>query len=254
MTTYQDVVAANLAALAFAFTEAAGNFAPYIGAGNLVVTPTVDYRQGGPTGASSYGVNVRVGAKLTYTYAQVFFPPATTEVWVKLSTVTPAANLRLWSTGDDTANGVEFYVTPTSHLHLTGPGRYDVDTGITWPDTNWHLLQFASSQGNTLQTIGFDGVVRYQSSPGTPNAPSPNTLTLGGSSGVVETTATLFAWPAVYLYAMNPAQMASSFIAATNPTAALSGTLSGGGVAPGAVSDQLATLLKYVSATYQNTP
>jgi hypothetical protein len=243
------VVQANAAALAFAFTEASGDFAPYIGGGNLVVTPTVDYRQTGPAG-TDFATNLHVGSKLTYTFAAILQPPVTTEMWVKVSSITPAANLRLFSTGNDTANGVEIYLTTAGHIRLAGPGQFDIDTGLLWPDTSWHLLQLASNTNQTLRTIGIDGIVRYQASPGTSNAPSPNVLTLGGSSGVTETQATLFAWPALYLYEMSPSNMRATFIAITNPAAALGGTVSGGGATSGSTLDLLNQILAAVRKTF----
>jgi hypothetical protein len=249
MTTYQDVVQANLAALAFACTEASGDLVPYIGAGNFVATGVSDYRQPGPIG-TDFAVNLHVGAKFTYTFSQGLVPPVTTEVWVKLSTVTPASNTRIWSTGTDTANGIEFYVTTTGHLHLTGPGQFDQDIGLVWPDTNWHLLQLASVTNGAVRSVGFDGVVRYQANPGTANAESPHIWTLGGSAGVTETSPTEFAWPAFYLYAMDAANMAATFVAITDPAGALGGTVTGGSSAPGGNSAILAEILAAVKKTY----
>jgi hypothetical protein len=249
VTTYQDVIAANQAALAFAFVEAAGDFAPYIGAGHFVVTPVVTHQVAGPAG-TDFGVNVLVGGKITYTFAATFFPPITTEVWVKLSSITPAANLRIFSTGNDSANGVELYLNPTSHLHLTAPGAYDVDTGIVWPDTNWHLLQLASGISAGLETVALDGIIHYNHNPGTANAPVPNVLTLGGSSITAETQATEFAWPAVYLYAMTPANMAATFAALSNPAAALAGTVTGGAATPASSLAILNQILAAVRKVY----
>lgn len=249
MTTYQDVVAANQSVLAYSLTEAAGNFAPFIGAGALVAQAPITYRQAGPAG-SDFAIQIGVGGKATYTFAVQPTPPFTTEVWVKMTNLAPAANLRIWSTGNDTANGVEFYMTPTAHLHLTGPGVFDIDTGIVWPDLNWHLLHLASSLASAIRTVALDGIVRYQANPGVATLPTPDVVTFGGSSGVNETQATSFAWPAFYLYAMSPANMASTFQAIASPAGALAGTVSGGAATPTATATLLQQILDSVRKIY----
>lgn len=254
MSVYQDVVAANLALAAWALTEASGlAFVPYIGGSNLVGSGAFDYQQAGPAG-TDFGLRSHVGAKTTLTFVTVVNPPVTTECWIKVSNITPAATCYLIKTGNNGVNGIGFYLATNGHLHLELGGVQDIDTLITWPDTNWHLLQLASSQLGQIETVGFDGVVRYRSGTSTPTAPTPNTLTFTGSSANTATQLVTIAWPAFYAYEMSPANMAATYLALTNPTAALVSTVTGGGAQAGAPSDALSKILSYVSRTYQNAP
>lgn len=254
MSVYQDVIVAARALAAWALTEAAGAaFVPFIGGSNLVGTGAFNYRQAGPAG-TDFGLGLQVGSKLTLTFAAVVQPPVTTELWVKMSTVTPATLTFPYYFGASSGNGSGVYIATNGHVHLLYGGRVDTDTGLIWPDTNWHLLQVAANSGGNTTTIAIDGVVRWRASPIVPNAPVPNVMTIGGDSANTTPTALQVAWPAFYAYEMSPGNMASTYQAVTNPAAALPGTVSGGGAAPGAPVDLLTQILKAFTTDLRNTP
>lgn len=249
MTTYQDVITANKASLAYALTEAAGNFAPYIGAGALVATAVIDYQQVGPAG-TDFGINFHAAAKATYTFAATLSPPTTFELWVKMSTVTPANHV-LWSTGTPGTNGLDMYMTNTGHLHVSGGGSWDIDTGYVWPDLNWHLLQFISTRGSQdVDTVAIDGVIRWQTPVPVGLAPTPNVLTIGGGPAAGAVVPFLVAWPALYLYPLNPGELAATDTAITDPAGALGQTLTGGGSVSGSDRDLLLQILAAVHKTW----
>jgi hypothetical protein len=75
-------------------------------------------------------------------------------------------------------------------------------------------------------------------------------LTYAGHSGAGAATVLSFAWPALYLYAMDAGELASTFVALTDPQAALATTLTRGGNAPGSTSALLAEILAAVKKTY----
>jgi hypothetical protein len=250
VSTYQDVVSADNALAAWALTEASGlAFVPYIGGSNLVGSGTFTYQQTGPF-AASFGLQFAVGAKATLTFATVVNPPVTVEAWVKLSSATPSSPQFLWGTGNGAANGVQPYVSTAGHIRIQLGGVQDTDTGVIWPDTNWHLVEVASSSSLNVLTLMLDGVVRWRQQLGTAGAPSPNTLTFFGHSGAGSGIVATLAMPAFYAYEYTAAQAAATFLAATNPNAALGATLSGGGINQALAQTTLDLILASVRKTY----
>jgi hypothetical protein len=229
MSTYQDVVIANHAAAAWALTEAAGlAFAPYIGGSNLVGTGGFLYRQAGPF-AAAFGLHENVGAKLTLTFVSVVQPPVTWDCWFKLPSATPAALEVLFYAGNSAANGSGVYVATNGHIHVLHGTIVDVDTGLLWPDNQWHLLQrIASADGRTVG-LALDGVIRYRAFLAAPVAPAPNVLVFGGDSGAGSAVAIDVAMPAFYPFELGAGQAAATFQAATDPNGALGNTLTGAG-------------------------
>jgi len=210
LSTYQDVVLANQALAAWALTEAAGTtFVPYIGGSNLIGTGAFDYQQSGPF-AASFGLRGHVAAKLTLTFVTVVNPPVTRECWFRLPSATPTNLQILFYTGNANTNGSGLYVATNGHIH---------------------------------ETLAIDGVVRWRATPATANAPSPNALIFMADSSTTTNNLVTVAMPAFYPYELSPPQLASTFLASTNPDAALGLTLSGG-------SDLLAQILASVRRTY----
>lgn len=247
MSTYQDVVQANHAAAAWALTEAAGTtFVPYIGGSNLVGAGGFAYRQTGPF-AAAYGLHLNAAAKLTLTFVTVVQPPVTWDCWFKLASATPALLLVLMYAGASATNGSGIYVATNGHIHVLHGTIVDVDTGLLWPDTNWHLLQrIASADGRTVG-VAIDGVIRYRAFLAAPIAPTPNTLVFGGDSAAGASVALDVAMPAFYPFELGAGEVAATFQGATDPNGALGNTLTGAGA-------QLQTILNYVSRTYTNAP
>lgn len=254
MSTYQDVITSAKALAAWALTESSGTtFAPYISGSNLVGSGTFSYRVTGPfTGA--FGLHLNVGAKVTLTFLAVVNPPVTVEGWFRLPTNPPTSLTQLWSTGTSASNGDGMYVATNGHIHNLRGGRADTDTLLVWPDTNWHLVQYAANANGALSSIALDGVVRWRAQPAQPNAPSPNILTYGGDQAAGAATALELAMPAFYAYELDPGQLAASFTAATNPDGAIGATITGGGIALASNALDLSAILAAVRHTYVNAP
>lgn len=250
MSTYQDVVAANNALAAWALTEAAGlAFAPYIGGSGLVGSGVFDYQQAGPF-AASFGLRSHVGAKTTLTFTAVVNPPVTTEGWYKFAALPPAAADIFFGTGSGAANGVQPYLSTANEIHIQLGGVTDVNTHVAWPSTGWHLLQIASSQIGAILTMAIDGVVRWRNTTATANTPAPNTLVFTGDAVASATVATLLAFPAFYATELTPTQLYATFLAATNPTAALPLTVTQGASSGGSTLDLLNAILAAVRKTF----
>lgn len=207
LSTYEQSVADRGAILGWALDATSGTtFAPYLNTPqnvitttpNFVSTGTIDYSQADHT-ASASALNLHAGAKLTLTFTATVSPPFIIELWVKLPTTTPAANQVIFSTGTAGTNGIELYVTPTGLIRFDAGSRYDQSTGVFWPDTNWHRVDFESS-GAIHHIFELDNVELYQAD-NSPQAfiPSPNILVLGGQSGAGASSALQIAWPALYL-------------------------------------------------------
>jgi hypothetical protein len=243
MSTYQDVVLANQALAAWALTEPSGTtFVPYIGGSNLIGTNTFDYQQTGPF-AASFGLRGHVGAKLALAFVTVVNPPVTRECWFRLPSATPTNLQILFYTGNAGANGSGVYVATNGHIHVLHAGVTDVDTLLLWPDTNWHLIQLAANANGVTETLAIDGAVRWRATPATANAPAPNTLFFMADSSTTTNNLITVAMPAFYPTELSSQQLAASFLASTNPDAAMGVTLSGGG-------DLLAAILACVRKTF----
>jgi hypothetical protein len=250
VATYQDVVAANSALAAWSFTEASGlTFGPYIGGSNLVGTGAFDYQQAGPF-AASFGLRAHVGARASLVFVAQVVPPFTTEAWFKLASATPATLQILFYFGNTASNGSGLYVNTAGHIVVHGGGRFGLDTGILWPDTNWHQVQMIADQSGVFIGLGLDGLIRWRNGVPAPNSPSPNTLFFFGDSTITSPALCSVAMAALYAYSMSPGNLASSFLAATDPTAALAGTLTSGGSSSSAPSAILAEILASVKKTY----
>ena len=215
---------------------------PYIGGSNLIGTGAFDYQQSGPF-AASFGLRGHVAAKLTLTFVTVVNPPVTRECWFRLPSATPTNLQILFYTGNANTNGSGLYVATNGHIHVLHAGTADVDTALLWPDTAWHLIQLAANPNGVTETLAIDGVVRWRATPATANAPSPNALIFMADSSTTTNNLVTVAMPAFYPYELSPPQLASTFLASTNPDAALGLTLSGG-------SDLLAQILASVRRTY----
>lgn len=250
MATYQDVIAADNALAAWAFTEASGlDFAPYISAQHLTGRGTFLYRQAGPF-AAAFGLHFNVGADASFTFGLQINPPFSVEAWVRVVANPPAASAVIHYSGNSASNGSGVYIaSATSHLHLLLGGHADNDLGIIWPDTNWHLYQVAGAPDGSTETIGLDGVVRLRKPFSGAIAPSPDNMDFGGSNNQTAVTPIELAYPALYAYELSPAQMANHYLAATNPDAAIGNTLSGGAGLSGSNSDLLNKILAAVQKT-----
>jgi hypothetical protein len=249
VVTYQDVVAANGALAAWAFTEAAGlAFAPYIGGSGLVGTGTFAYQQAGPF-AASFGLQINTLSKTDLTFVATVQPPITTELWVKLASATPATRQHLYYVGNPGANGTGVDVATTGEIRFLQGGRADNALGIFWPDTLWHLVQLASAADGVTITLAIDGIVRVRRTVTISNAPAPNHLYFSGDSAAGNVVGETIAMGAFYPYELTPTQLRSSFIAASTPGAALATTLAGAGT----VLADAATILDEILAAVRKT-
>lgn len=233
MSTYQDVVLANGAVLAWALTESAGtDFVPYIGGTHLTgAGGGMSYRQTGPF-AGAFGLQVIAGDSLRYPFSQAVFPPFTTEVWTNFSTLTPASSQLIFYAGNQAANGSGLYLSTTGHLHWYAGGVFDVDLGA-YGHTGWNLVQVASPD-NTHAQIFINGIQTNSVTTAASTAPTPNGqgwMSDDSSYNSVETC--LLSYPAVYAKAFTANQAYASFVASTNPDLALQYILAGvGGTLP----------------------
>lgn len=250
MATIQDVITAEAPAAAWALTEAAGtDFVPYIGGSHLTGSGTFGYRTAGPVG-TDFGLQINAGAKVALGFVATVSTPDEIQVWVKLHTNPPPSDFQsIWHNGNWSANGTGLWVNHLSHVIFGQPGSANADTGFIWPDTAWHLVS-VSAQASNLITFSFDGRIVFQRNVATPIAPSPNTLYFGGDSGNGSLTVIGIAWPAFYAYAESAGQIASDFLAKTDPSNALFGTLTGGAGVAGSFTDTLAQVLASVRKTY----
>ncbi len=251
MTTYQDVVAANGALGAWALTEAAGGvFVPYLGGTNLAGGGVAVYRDAGPF-AASFGLRLAVGGRLRLPFATTVFPPVTNEAWFKLSVLPPVPYAYLLRAGTLAVNGNGWYVDPVAnHIIYTAPGFAPIDTGFVWPDLNWHLVDWSSSAGNVL-SLYFDGRIIWRQTVAGPSTPGPNVLgyACDGNADNAKQVTTI-AWPAFYPTELTPSAVYATFLAATNPVAALGYTLNGAGIQGTSDSTALAAILAAVRKTY----
>lgn len=251
-TTYQDVVRADSPLGSWALTEAAGlTFAPWISASNLVGTGTFLYRQAGPFPAS-FGLHLGAATQIHVVFLTTVQPPFTSQVWIKLDANPPASNGYLIKSGAS-PNGAGFYVKTDGHVHWEAGGVQDVDTGFSWPDLNWHLVTWVA-EATTVQSIYLDGAIVWRSTITAPAAPSPNVEAFAseGSGGTVNLLSTI-AYPTLYPYALSPAQVAATFLAATDPATALGGTINAGGATAGGSLDLLNQILAAVRRTFPTT-
>jgi len=254
VVTYQDVLRANGALGSWALTEAAGAvFAPWLGGTNLAGGGVTTYRDAGPF-AASFGLKLGVGGFLHLPFSTVVSPPVTQEAWFKLNALPVTSYELLLRAGVTGTNGNGFYVDPAAnHVIYTSISTGAVDTGVVWPDLNWHLFTWSSSSGNIL-SIYLDGVVRWRNGVATPSSPAPNTLGFGsdGSADNSHNIVTL-AYPTFYPTELSPSSVYATFLASTDPDSAMGYTTNGAGVAGTANSLLLNQILAAVQRTFPTT-
>lgn len=227
MSTYQDVVGANLPQVAWALVEASGNdHAPYVGQVHLTSSGTRLYQQAGPF-ANSLSIHFGGNGGLAATNPTVFNPPLTLEAWFKADAVTTGASRMLFYYGNNGANGFGAYIASgTPFVTLLHGGVAFGATTLQWPDTNWHLLQLVQNT-TTEQLVYLDGVLQVHNTMGAYAAPSTNLLFLQDATPT-NFFAGNIAMPAVYPWALSGSQAYASYLGSTNPNAALGLTLSQG--------------------------
>jgi hypothetical protein len=229
MSTYQDVVKANLAIAAWSLTEASGTtFAPYIGGSNLIGQAPLTYRAPGPV-AAGFSLGLGVGSFLHLPFVATLYPPVTDECWFKLASLTVTTYQLLFRLGVTGSNGTGWYVDTSRVLHWTSPGSTpnDVNTGFVWPDTAWHLCDWVA-EAPLINTFYFDGIPVARVNLNTSSSPSPNTIGYG-ADGVTDNVknALNVAWPAFYTIALSPTAIYANWLAASDPDAALNLTNTG---------------------------
>jgi hypothetical protein len=255
VVTYQDVVRANGALAAWALVEPSGaTFAPYIGGTSLTASGIVTYQDTGPF-VPSFGVKESVGGKIHLPFILTVAPPVTNECWIKLSALPVTTYELLIRAGSTGGNGNGFYVDPAAnHLIYTSTTTGAIDTGFVWPDTNWHLFTWSSSSGSVISAY-VDGSIVWRQGVTLPTAPSPNNIGYGcdantdSSKNVVSV-----AYPAFYPLELTPSSAYATFLAATDPGAALAYVTNAAGAGLQQVETQLQLVLGYVAKVFQNAP
>ncbi len=248
--TYQDVVRANGAIGSWALTEAAGtDFVPWLGGTHLTGAGAHTYQQAGPF-ATAFSLGFAIGSRLVLPLASVLFPPVTNEVWIKLSALAPVPYQLMLRSGTTAVSGSGLYLDTLNHLHWTGFGAVDIDTGFIWPNTNFHLLQWASGPNNYL-VIYFDGSQIFTTQTATPSAPTPNTLGyLCDSTADNSHVAGFVSYPTIYLRVLSASEAFATFLAATDPTAAMAYTVTGGGQLGAANAAELQLIFDLLHRTF----
>lgn len=252
MPTYQDVIVAEAPAGAWALTESSGlAFVPYIGGVSLAGSGTFSYRTTSPTDPFGFALHLNVGAKVSLAFTATVAAPDTWECWYKFS-LPLSADQYLFYNGHAGVNGNGFYIRHTdNHVIYIQGASVQTDTGVIWPDSNWHLIQ-AGAPSTSQVYLAFDGAIRYQQPSGNPAAPSPNTLYIGGESGTSAAVAFDISWPAFYAYALSPGEIAADYAAQSDPSGAIGATVTGG-LGAGSSSDVLARILAAVQRTFPTT-
>jgi hypothetical protein len=253
--TYQDVVNASIPYIAWALVEASGtDFAPYAGVDHLTGAGINLYQQSGPF-AASLSVHGNPGKLYNATnlpFNKWWFQ----EAWFNPDASTRAVNALLCYLGLATTNGWGAYLpTANNHIHVffASPSQ-DVDTGITLPANAWSLVQVGNLSGTTGEVdVAVNGVVVAQVNAANAKVAPTNGYGFGGDSVQTSGYTGRIAFPAVYLAQQTVRSLYSRFLAATDPDAAIGLGTVGPSVAP-SVSADVASLLAYVAATYQNTP
>ncbi len=248
--TYQDVVRANGGIGSWALTEAAGtDFVPWLGGTHITGAGAHTYRQAGPF-ATAFSLGFAIGSRLVLPLAAVLAPPVTNEAWIKLSALAPVPYQLMLRSGTTGVSGSGLYLDTLNHLHWTGFGAVDIDTGFIWPDTNFHLLQFASGPGNFLQ-LYFDGGSIFTTTTATPSAPTPNSIGyLCDSAADNSHVAGFVSYPTIYLRVLTPTEAFANFLAATDPAAAMAYTVTGGGELGAANALELQTIFDLLHRTF----
>jgi hypothetical protein len=218
-TSYQDVVRADFPWVSHAFTEAAGtDFAPWIGTQHLTSTGTLLYQQTGPF-ATAFALHLAAAATLRGAVPFGATGPLYVEVWVKLDVYPPTANQFIYFVGNAGGNGYGVFVDTTGALQIYAPPGAAVVTGAML-GSGWHLV----TQGGDVHgtpVLAVDGVIKWQGPTPTVVTPSPNQIGWGCDSSTAVARAISLAYPTVYLHAMLAPAVQASFLAATDPAAAL---------------------------------
>lgn len=228
MTTYQDVVRANSPLAGWALSEASGtDFVPWIGSLHATASGVLDYQQPGPF-ASALAVQLHVGATWRAVWPFQPTPIVWHECWFKFPNP-PSAQSALIETGNNSNTGFSVYVTTTSHIRYVELGKTDYDTGILWPDSNWHLLQVGNLDSSQAYVgVMLDGQLVWQQKTAGANSISPATVGfLTPGSGAAASIQGLIAYPALYATPISWLNLQATFTAATDPATALDFTLSG---------------------------
>lgn len=243
VTTYQDVVQANLPTAAWALTEASGtDYIPYYGNGHLLSSGTLDYRQTGPFG-SYYGLHLRVAATLRTTGITFMQAPTTVEFWAKLDAVPPGSTTLLWFWGSSGGTGTGIYVDNANHIFFYGPPAAAVDTGLLWT-AGWHLVQSGNPGASGGTSIALDGAIRWSHFvSGTGNG-SPDNMYFGSSGSGGAATALTVSMPAIYNSALTASLAKSTFLASTDPAAAMAYTITNGATQNDLLNQILASVRK----------
>lgn len=251
--TYQDVVRANGGVISWALVEAAGtDFAPWLDTTHLIGAGGHTYQQAGPF-PTAFSLGFAIGASLQWPIGNLLFPPVTTEVWIKLSALAPVPYQLMIRAGATAVSGSGIYLDTLNHLHWTGFGAADIDTGFVWPDTNWHLLQWASGPGNAL-VLYFDGGTIFTGQSGTPSPAAPNTMGfLCDGSADNAHVAGFVSYPTLYLRMLSATEAFATFLAATDPTSAMAYTGTGGGQLGTVNAAVLEQILAAVRKTWPTT-
>lgn len=225
MSTYQDVVAANLARYAWALTEAAGtDFPPYIGAAHLTGSGTLLYQQSGPF-ATSLALHLATNARLVTPAGVVASQPTTLETWLSIDTYPPSAAVAAFYWGNSGANGVGVLIQTNGNIGYYVPPNAVIDTGVPF-GSGWHLIQLGNLAPTGSQVaIARDGIIVWQATSAAQVAANPNQVAFGSTPVANAGAALKLAFPAIYNQAITPQLALSSYLASTDPDSAMGYTL-----------------------------
>lgn len=254
MTTYQNVVAANLPFAAWSFTEAAGvDFAPYNGFLHLTGSAaTFLYQQAGPF-ATSFGLHIPSGTWIDHPLAGTLGLSNWWECWYKFDAYPPPIATYLFYNGNAALNGNGVYVATNGHLHFQSNAQ-DVDTGVEI-GAGWHLVQTGQSpaQSNSIMML-LDGRLIFQQVPAANAAAAPATFTISNDSRHAAISPLSIAMAARYTSDRTLGQLSATFLAKTDPQAALGLAVTGGAGLATADNALLLDIQGGLFATFKNTP
>jgi len=223
--TYQDVVRANGPFASWAFTETSGlDFVPWIGGAHLTGHNAFLYQQTGPF-AGAFALTANTTGYLTLPFPGGGVAPWTVEFWLKLGAYPPAATVKPAHSGNQTTpNGAGFYILTSGVWHFQVIPVSDTTLTALTPNTGWHLVQYGHTDATgTSLFLAIDGqIVSTRTLVGLTAANPQSWGFLADAVGALPCTSASISYPAVYPSVFTAPNLLSTFLAATDPTSALS--------------------------------
>lgn len=221
MSTYQDVIAANKAMWAWAFTESSGtDFAPYVGVQHATGHNTFLYQQAGPFAASE-SIQGNTTGYVTVPFPSTLFTPFYFEFWAKLSVAPPVADISLSRSGNATLNGAGYYIHTDGHIHFQVPTQRDNDTGYV-VNNAWHLYTYGHDSIGTSLLLYVDGALKHTGSLTGIVTPNPSTWGIGSDGvGTQIAPSVSISMAAVYGRLLSSSEIYANFLASTSPNEAI---------------------------------